>query len=117
MSANILNIRAGETKNIRNSIQHPQLASTAAKEFGVSSFAESMDEKFQIPQALQVHKIRQGPQRHGLLNLVWVNLFGVHRIRTSNLSQTPEPETKSQHQCVDKSTSQKKSWSREIYMS
>lgn len=76
-----------------------------------------MDEEFQIPRALQLRKIRQGPQRPGLLNSVWMNLIGEHRIRTSNLSQTPEPQTKSQHQRVDKSTSQKKSWSREFYVS
>lgn len=102
--------------NIRTLIQHPQLGVTA-KEFATSSFADSMDEEFQIPQALQLRKMKQGPQRHGLLNSMWVNLNAVHRIRSSNPSQTPEPETKSQHQPVDKSTKQKKSWSREFYVS
>lgn len=36
-------------------------ASTAAKEFGASSFADSMDEEFQIPRALQLRKMGQGP--------------------------------------------------------
>lgn len=51
-----------------------------------------MDEEFQILRALQLRKMRQVPQRHGLLNSVWVNLIGIRRIRPSNLSQSPEPE-------------------------